>query len=174
MADLGPQPTYARGPADGGPYDPNRWPELYDGVLAKRIVAFVVDAIIVGALMIPAFLLALALTIVTFGLAWFIMPPLLFLVALGYVLLTFGTPRSATIGMRLVNIEMRTGSGMRMYPLLAVAHAAAYWISVSALTPIVLLLGLLNARRRLLHDFVLGTVMLNSGPLERLEREGLA
>jgi uncharacterized RDD family membrane protein YckC len=150
-------------------FDPVRWPELYDGVLARRIVAFAVDAFLIAVLMIPAFLLALALTIITFGLAWFLVPPLFVIVALGYVALTFGSPRSATIGMRLVGIEMRTTSGLRMYPLLALVHAVAFWISVSVLTPFILLVGLFSPRRRLLHDMLLGTVMLNTPPLERLE-----
>ncbi len=37
-----------------------------------------------------------------------------------------------------------------------------YWISISVLTPLVLLVGLFNARRRLLHDFLLGTVVINT------------
>jgi uncharacterized RDD family membrane protein YckC len=37
-----------------------------------------------------------------------------------------------------------------------------FYISVSVLSPFVLLLGLFNARGRLLHDFVLGTVVINN------------
>ena len=35
-------------------------------------------------------------------------------------------------------------------------HAVLFWISVSVLSPLVLLVGLFNGRRRLLHDVVLG------------------
>jgi len=41
-------------------------------------------------------------------------------------------------------------------------HAVLFWISVSMLTPLVLLLGLFNGRRRLLHDLILGTIVINS------------
>jgi uncharacterized RDD family membrane protein YckC len=41
-------------------------------------------------------------------------------------------------------------------------HAVLFWLSISLLTPFVLLIGLFNGRRRLLHDFVLGTVVINS------------
>jgi uncharacterized RDD family membrane protein YckC len=41
-------------------------------------------------------------------------------------------------------------------------HAILFWISVSALTPFVVIVGLFNGRRRLLHDFLLGTVVVNS------------
>jgi len=37
-----------------------------------------------------------------------------------------------------------------------------FWVSVSVLSPLVLLVGLFNGRRRLLHDVVLGTVVINS------------
>jgi len=41
-------------------------------------------------------------------------------------------------------------------------HAIAFWVTTSALTPLVLLVGLLNERRRLVHDFLLGTVVINN------------
>jgi len=37
-----------------------------------------------------------------------------------------------------------------------------FWISISVVSAFVLLIGLLNGRRRLLHDFVLGTVIINN------------
>jgi uncharacterized RDD family membrane protein YckC len=37
-----------------------------------------------------------------------------------------------------------------------------FWASVSLLTPLVLVVGLLNGRRQLLHDLVLGTVVVNN------------
>jgi uncharacterized RDD family membrane protein YckC len=41
-------------------------------------------------------------------------------------------------------------------------HAVLFWVSISFLTPFVVLVGLFNGRRRLLHDIVLGTVVINS------------
>jgi len=41
-------------------------------------------------------------------------------------------------------------------------HAVLFWVSVSFLTPLILLIGLFNGRRRLLHDIILGTVVINS------------
>jgi len=37
--------------------------------------------------------------------------------------------------MRLTGVEMRTWSGQRMFPLLAVMHALAFWFSVGLLSP---------------------------------------
>ena len=64
--------------------------------------------------------------------------------------------------MRVMDIEMRTWYGAPAYFVLGAVHAVVYWISVSVLTPLVLLVGLFNDRRRLLHDIVLGTVVINS------------
>jgi uncharacterized RDD family membrane protein YckC len=41
-------------------------------------------------------------------------------------------------------------------------HAVVYWVSVSVLTPFILLVGLFNTRRRLLHDILVGTVLINN------------
>ena len=148
-------------------YDPATQPELFDGVLSKRIVAFFVDAIIVVLLMIPASLVVLLLGIVTLGLGWFLFAPLFAIVALGYSALTLGGPASATIGMRLCGVELRTWNGSGAFALLAVMHSLLFWLSVSVLTPLILLVGLFTYRKQLLHDLLLGTVVVNSGPLAR-------
>src|ERR1700704_2249596 len=122
-------------------YDPLAEPDLYDGILAKRIVAFFIDAFLVVVLMIPAALMVFILGFITLGLAWLIFPVLFAIVALAYVALTLGGPLSGTLGMRLTGVEMRTWSGQRMFPLLAVMHALAFWFSVGLLTPLVLLVG---------------------------------
>jgi uncharacterized RDD family membrane protein YckC len=57
---------------------------------------------------------------------------------------------------------MRTWYGAPCYFVLGAVHAVAFYISVSVLTPFVLLVGLFNQRHRLLHDIVLGTVVINS------------
>jgi uncharacterized RDD family membrane protein YckC len=148
-----------------GLFDPVSRPELYDGVLAKRVVAFFIDAIIVALLMIPAALVVAFLGIVTLGIGWILFAPLFAIVALGYVALTLGGDRSATVGQRTLGIEMRILDGKRPYPLLAAIHALIFWFSVSVLTPLILIVGLLSGRSRLLHDLVLNTVFLNSRAL---------
>ncbi|MEO8669649.1 MAG: RDD family protein [Bauldia sp.] len=149
-------------------YDAHTAPELYEGVLSKRVVAFVIDAVIIVALMIPASLVIVVVGFVTLGLAWLLFPALFALVALGYSALTLGGARSATVGMRWSGLEMRTWNGAPMFPLLAVMHSLLFWFSVSFLTPLVLIVGLLTPRKQLLHDLVLGTVAVNAGGLRRM------
>jgi uncharacterized RDD family membrane protein YckC len=82
--------------------------------------------------------------------------------ALVYYGMTLGGPASATIGMRAMEIEMRTWYGAPTYFVLGAVHAVVFWVSVSVLTPFILLIGFFNPRRRLLHDMLVGTVLINS------------
>jgi uncharacterized RDD family membrane protein YckC len=164
MSDSG-----TRSGADRFVYDAVRDADLFEGILSKRIVAFIVDAVMIVALMIPAALLVGIFGLVTLGIGWLLFSPLFAIVALGYIALTLGGPRSATLGMQIAGVEMRTWSGQRMFPLLAILHAILFWVSVSVLTPLVLLIGLFTARRQLLHDLLLGVVALNASGLRRRE-----
>ena len=145
-------------------YIPNTQPELFAGVLGRRFVAFLIDAVIILGMTFVGWLVLAVLGVLTFGLAWLLIGLVFPVMALGYTGLTLGGPASATIGMRLLGLEMRIWYGARMYFVLAVVHAILFWVSISVLTPFVLLVGLFNDRRRLLHDFVLGTVVINMRP----------
>jgi uncharacterized RDD family membrane protein YckC len=46
--------------------------------------------------------------------------------------------------------------------LLAAVHVIIFWNSVSFLSPLILLVALVNRQHRLLHDFCTGTVMVNN------------
>jgi uncharacterized RDD family membrane protein YckC len=156
-----------RGNGDVKPdfYDPARNPEFFEGVLSRRVVAFFVDVcLIVG----PIVLLSIFIFIfgiVTLGFGWLLfglLSPLFAVWAILYVGITMGSPHSATIGMRMVDLELRTCYGGKMYFLLAAVHVIFFWISVSFLTPLILLVALVNRQHRLLHDFCTGTVMVNN------------
>lgn len=150
-------------------FDASLHPELFQGTLGRRVVAFICDAIIVGLLMIPAALIVFLLGIVTLGLAWFLYGGLFAIVALGYVALTLGGPASATVGMRWAGVELRAWDGAPSSPILAMMHSLIFWFSVAVLTPFILLVGLFTARGQLLHDLLLGTVVVNTSALVRLE-----
>jgi uncharacterized RDD family membrane protein YckC len=57
---------------------------------------------------------------------------------------------------------MRTWYGAPAYFVLGAVHAIVYWITVSFLTPLVLVVALFNDRRRLLHDMLVGTIVINN------------
>ncbi len=150
-------------------FDPVADRDLFEGTLSKRVVAFILDAIIVGLLMIPAALVVFMLGVVTLGLGWFLYGGLFAIVALGYVAFTLGGRNSATVGMRWAGIELRTADGGPSYPALALLHALIFWFSCGLVTPLVLLVGLFTSRKQLLHDLILGTVVVNSAALVRRE-----
>ena len=66
---------------------------------------------------------------------FWLVSPLSAIWAILYYGLSLGGPHSATVGMRMMDLELRTWSGERGYFLLGAAHAVFYWISVSVLTP---------------------------------------
>ena len=51
-------------------YDPATQPELFDGVLARRVVAFIIDFIIISIPVVLAAMFIFAFGIVTLGSAW--------------------------------------------------------------------------------------------------------
>ena len=146
-------------------YDPDTQSEYFQGVLARRFMAFILDVIII---VVPIILLTVFIALfglVTLGIGWllfFLLTPIAVIWAIFYTGATLGSPQSATIGMRTMGLEMRTWYGSPMYFLLGAVHVIFFWALMTALTPLVLLVGLFNRRRRLLHDFLTGTVVINS------------
>ena len=146
-------------------YDPDLNPELFEGVLARRVLAFFIDVLVIALPIILAAIFIFVFGIVTLGLGWalyWLLPAAAAIWAIFYFGLTLGSDRSATIGMRVMDLEMRTWYGAPAYFVLGAVHAIAYWFSISALTPFILLVPFFNRRRRLLHDIVLGTVIINN------------
>src|SRR5471030_1785104 len=155
--------------SDGGvpphAFDPMLQPELFRGVLTRRFFAFLIDLVVLSIPVILACLFIAVFGMVTLGLGWalfWLVSPASVIWALVYYGASLGGPHSATVGMRMMDLQMRTWYGAPGYFVLGAMHAVAFWVSVSFLTPLVLLVGLFNGRRRLLHDIVLGTVVINS------------
>lgn len=146
-------------------YDPGANPELFDGVPARRVVAFLIDLIILSVPMVFLAMFIFAIGVVTLGLGFILyglMPVVSVLWALFYYGITLGGPRSATIGMRVMDLEMRTWYGAPAYFVLGAVHAVVFWVTVSVLSPLILLVCFFNDRRRLLHDMLVGTIVINN------------
>jgi uncharacterized RDD family membrane protein YckC len=143
-------------------FDPVRNPELFSGVRSRRIFAFLIDVIVIALLTFGAGVLVFFLGVFTLGLGFLLYAILPTATALLYVAFTLGGPQASTLGMRAMGLEMRLWYGAKPYPLLAAVHAILFWFSVSLLTPLILLVSLFSDRKRLLHDIVLGTVVINS------------
>ena len=146
-------------------FDPLTQPELFRGVLTRRALAFLIDLVVLSIPVILACVFIAVFGLVTLGLGWalfWLVSPATVIWALIYYGASLGGPYSATLGMRAMDLELRTWYGASGYFVLGAMHAVLFWISVSFLSPLVLLVGLFNSRRRLLHDVLLGTVVINS------------
>ena len=141
-------------------YDPVTQPRLFEGVIGKRCLAFLIDAIIIGILWVLAALVVGVLGIITLGLAWLLYGMIFPLVGLGYNALTVGGPNSATIGQRMMGLEWRTWYGGKVSPLIAAFHALLFWFSAVIFFPI-LLWCVFDAQKRCLHDILAGMVVMN-------------
>lgn len=176
MSDTGTSPAAYAFDVKPHAYDPVTQPEYFAGVLARRMMAFLIDVIILAVPVTIAAVFIVLFGIMTFGfglLLFWLFPAATTIWAVLYYGLCFASPASATLGMRAVEIEMRTWYGDRAYFLLGAVHAVIFWVSVSALTPFILLVGLFNSRRRLLHDLLLGTVVVNTETRAQALRRGL-
>jgi len=134
----------------------------YDGVLTRRVFAFLLDYLIVGLLSIPFAILVALLGLLTFGLGWILFGILVPAVALIYVWNTLGGRNQATVGMRMMGIRLDRLDGGPVDGMLAIVHSVLFWAFSVVLTPLVLLVTLFADRKRTLHDLLLGTVVTRS------------
>jgi uncharacterized RDD family membrane protein YckC len=141
-------------------YDPVAQRQLFDGVLGKRFIAFLIDAVIIFLLWVVAGLAVFVLGVLTLGLAWLLFGAIFAIVGLGYNAVTIGGPNSATIGQRLMGLEVRMWFGGRVAPIVAAFHALLFWLSLTIFFPI-LLWPLFDSRKRFLHDILAGVVVVN-------------
>ena len=125
----------------------------------RRVLAFLIDYLIVGLLLIPFAILVFLLGLLTFGLGWMLFAILGPAVALIYVWNTLGGRNQATTGMRMMGIRLDRLDGRPVDGLLAVVHSVLFWAGNVVLTPLILLVTLFSDRKRTLHDLLLGTVV---------------
>ena len=135
---------------------------VYEGVRTRRVVAFVIDYLIIALLLIPFAIIVFLLGIITLGLGWMLFSVLGPAVALAYVWNTLGGPNQATVGMRMMNIRLERLDGQPTDGMLAIVHSVLFWAGNVVLTPLILLATLFLDRKRTLHDLLLGTVVTRS------------
>lgn len=136
--------------------------QFYEGVAFRRFVAFLIDVCITALVMAVIAVVGFVAGFLTFGLGWLVAFLLFVSADFLYRWLTIGAS-SATWGMAICGIELRDRLGQRLDPGQALVHTAAYYISLALGIPILLnlFIMLISPHRRLIHDFVLGTVMIN-------------
>ncbi len=135
---------------------------LYEGVRTRRVLAFLVDYVLIALLLVPFAVIVFFLGIITLGLGWMLFSVLGPVVALSYVWFTLGGPNQATVGMSMMNIRLERLDGGRVDGMLAIVHSVLFWAGNVVLTPLILLATLFLDRKRAVHDLLLGTVVVRA------------
>lgn len=147
--------------------DPSTAPELFDGVLMRRVIAYCIDVAIMGALVLAVSIVGGILGFLTFGLAWaalvFVVPGVIVV----YYAATLGSSRRATVGMQLMDIVLTPTRGQPLDGWMAVLHAGLFWITFWISWPVSILFALFTPRRQMIHDLIVGTLMVRHSPMIR-------
>lgn len=141
-------------------------PRALDGVLSRRVFAFIVDYLIIAGITVALAILVGLLGILTLGLGWLLFAvwgPIVALIALTYVWRTLGGPSQATPGMQMMGIKLIRLDGAPIDGLTAVVHSVLFWAGNVVLTPLILLATLFTDYKRTVHDLLLGTAVVRTG-----------
>jgi uncharacterized RDD family membrane protein YckC len=135
--------------------DPETQSTFYEHVPTKRLVAFVIDLVIIV-------LLAAVIVPFTAFTGVFFFPFLVAVVSFSYRVVTLAR-RSSTVGMRIMGIEFRTAKGERFTLGLAFFHTALFtlWGTTVLLQMISIVVMLTTSRKQSLSDVILGTAAIN-------------
>ena len=137
---------------------------LTDGVMGRRAVAFAIDLVLGGALLLLAKVAVVAFGLLTLG---FGLPLLgiLPLVPVAYLAASVLSERSATPGQQATGLVLRSNETLdRPSPLQAILWALGLLVTV-ALGTVWVLVALVTVRHRCLHDLVAGVVVTRTRAL---------
>lgn len=147
--------------------DPVTNPELFDGLLLRRAVAYVIDIALLGVMLVAISLVGLVLGLFTLGLGWLAIPVAMVLGTFGYYAGTLGGPRRATVGMQAMDIVLTPARGRPLDGWAILIHPIVFWVTIWISWPFTVLFALFTPRQQLLHDLITGTLMVRRSPMER-------
>jgi uncharacterized RDD family membrane protein YckC len=147
--------------------DPQSHPELFQGVLARRAVAWLIDLVVLGMLVLALLLGGLVFGVMTLGLGFLALPIAVPVAVLAYYALTLGSPMRATLGMRAMDIVLTPARGRPLDGWAILIHPLVFWVTVWISWPITVAIALFTPRRQLVHDLIAGTLMVRRSPMER-------
>lgn len=135
--------------------DPHYQAEFYADVPAKRLIAWVIDIVLI---------LAMTLLVIVFTafIGIFFAGFLFVAIGFAYRVVTLAS-RSATLGMRMVSIELRNARGEPLDFGQALLHTAGYYVSMSMVIVqlVSIIMMLTSPRGQGLTDVILGTAAVN-------------
>jgi uncharacterized RDD family membrane protein YckC len=133
------------------------------GVLGSRIIAYLVDIVMIGLLTIVLGFVILLAGVLTLGLAWMVLP-LLGLTGILYSTVTIGGYKQSTIGMRMMGLRVMRADGSPADWLTAAFQALLFYVALGSGVLLIadLVVGLINSDRRLLHDILSGLIVVRA------------
>ena len=134
----------------------------YENTVGKRVLAFILDLIVIGIAFSIFVVFASVIGVLSFGLLMGPLFALSSLIPLAYHTWYLGGPKSATLGMRYMNIELRTWDGRRPGYLQAALQTIAFYVSCTVTTWLILVAVFFNDRKRTVHDMLCGTQVINT------------
>ena len=149
---------HAHTPTNGLP-DPDLHAEFYADVPLKRLLAFIVDTVLVLALTLVLIPLTAFTALFYLGFLWLA-------VGFTYRLLSLAGS-SATPGMRLMAIEFRSHNGERFDFGTAFVHTLLFMVSMAMVLPqvISIILMLISERKQGLTDIFMGSAAIDRAAL---------
>lgn len=147
--------------------DPSTAPELFEGLLTRRVTAYLIDLVLIGGIAVVLGIVGVIMGFLTFGLAWmalvFVLPAAVVL----YYAVTLGSHRRATVGMQMMDIVLTPTRGQPLDGWMAFFHALLFWVTFWISWPVAILFALFTPRRQMIHDLIMGTLMVRRSPMMR-------
>jgi uncharacterized RDD family membrane protein YckC len=137
---------------------------LTDGVLPRRVFAWLLDVLLLGLLLAALCLVLLLFGLLTLGLGLPLLGALP-LVPFCYHWLFVAGPASATPGQQALGLVVRRNDDLgRPTPVQAFVFTLVFYLTLAA-TGLLLLIALFTIRRRTLHDLASGLVVVRARAL---------
>ncbi len=175
MPENGGLPSLRLGPGtrdhaawDQAPPDSLAEPDLYDGVLPRRITAYVLDLALILGLWIALSIAFGVAGILTFGALTPLGLVVLAVLPIAYHTI-FISRHGATPCMRVFDLEVRSWTGRPADYSQAFLTTVLFYASVGLTAWLVLLVPLFTDRNRTLHDILAGTIVLRRARLRTAE-----
>lgn len=142
---------------DEAPPGPLDDPDLYDGLMWRRVIAYGIDIMAIAVIGAGLWFVLGLIGVLSFGL----LLPLKFVV-LPIVPVTYHSyfigHDGATPGMRLLDVEIRAWTGQPPDYVQAFLMTVLFYATVMLTSWLILLVALFNDRNRTLHDYLAGTL----------------
>ena len=137
---------------------------LTNGITGRRLGGWLVDAILVGIVMVVLNVVFWILGFLTFGLGWFMLGGL-WVIPIAYVFVFAASPAQATPGQTFAGLRVVRDDDLgRPTPAQALVYAVGYAVTMAA-GAIWLIAAFFTRRARCLHDIVAGVAVLRADAL---------